>query len=274
MEKKVEKPKNLSAPNTPQNNNKILKCPQCFSIPEIIEDYEGYYKFKCRNNHSSRITLKELLEKCSTSEIFYECSYGNETNAQDKYLLFNFCFKCKKIVCSEKKCLKAHENKCGYDPENYIPCKNLYALCFNHGEELFFYCPKCDINICKKCEGHEEHDIKFMNKMKMDEKEMKLYNYKIEFTKNYLNYIEKKINDFKKEWREDFERNMKEFEEDTKRFLDKNRIQIELIQSILNTYKIKGNICIENHKNIKTFCSIPEFKFELPKYGINEKKNI
>ena len=44
-----------------------------------------------------------------------------------------------------------------------------------------------------------------------------------------------------------------------------------MIQSILNTYKIKGNICIENHKNIKTFCSIPEFKFELP-YGINEKK--
>ena len=111
-----------------------------------------------------------------------------------------------------------------------------------------------------------------MNKMKVDEKEMKLYNYKIEFTKNYLNYIEKKINDFKKEWREDFERNIKEFEENTKRFLDKNRMQIELIQSILNTYKIKGNICIENHKNIKTFCSIPEFKFELPKYGINEKK--
>jgi hypothetical protein len=108
--------------------------------------------------------------------------------------------------------------------------------------------------------------------MKIDEKEIKLYNYKIEFTKNYLNYIEKKINDFKKEWREDFERNMKYLEERTKEFLDKNRLQIELIQNILNTYKIKGNICIENYKNIKTFCSIPEFKFDLP-YGINEKRD-
>ena len=226
MEKKVEKTTNLSAPNTPQKNYKILKCPECFSIPEIKEDWNGYYKFKCRNNHSSSITLKELLEKCSTSELFYKCSYGNETNAQDKYLLFNFCFKCKKIVCSEKKCQKVHENKCGFDPENFIACKNLYALCYNHGEELFFYCPKCDINICKKCEGHEEHNIKFMYQTNIGEKEIKLYNYKIEFTKNYLNYIEKKINDFKKEWREDFERDMKYFEERTKGFLDKNRMQI------------------------------------------------
>ena len=44
-----------------------------------------------------------------------------------------------------------------------------------------------------------------------------------------------------------------------------------MIQSILNTYKIKGNICIENYKNIKKFCKINEFKFKLP-YGINEQK--
>ena len=59
----------------------------------------------------------------------------------------------------------------------------------------------------------------------------------------------------------------------TKNFLDKNRLQIELIQNILNTYKIKGNICIENYKNIKTFCNIPEFKFNLPNYGVKEKKD-
>ena len=107
--------------------------------------------------------------------------------------------------------------------------------------------------------------------MKIDEKEMKLYNYKIEFCKNYINYIEKEINKFKKDWREYFERNMKNFEENAKSFLEKNRTQIELIENILNTYKIKGNVCIENYKNIKKFCKINEFKFKLP-YGINEKK--
>ena len=56
-----------------------------------------------------------------------------------------------------------------------------------------------------------------------------------------------------------------------KNFLEKNRTQIELIENILNTYKIKGNVCIENYKNIKKFCKINEFKFKLP-YGINEKK--
>ena len=44
-----------------------------------------------------------------------------------------------------------------------------------------------------------------------------------------------------------------------------------MIQSILNTYKIKGNVCIENYKNIKNFCNIIELKFNLP-YGIDEKR--
>lgn len=260
----------IISPITPQIPH-ILKCPECFNIPEIIEDYDGYYEYKCRNKHNESLKLKELINKCSTSDTFYKCSYGNETNLQDEYLFFFFCFKCQKIICSEKKCQKAHKNECGQDSEKFIPCKNLVSLCYEHGEKLFFYCPKCDINICEKCEGHEEHNIKFMNQMKIDEKEMKLYNYKIEFCKNYMNYIEKEINKFKKDWREDFERSMKYFEERAKRFLEKNRTQIELIENILNTYKIKGNVCIENYKNIKNFCKINEFKFKLP-YGINEQK--
>ncbi len=83
---------NLSAADIPRKDCKILKCPECYGIPEIIEDYNGIYEVKCRNNHSSRIELKELLKKCSTSEIYYKCSYGNETNSQDKYILFNFLF--------------------------------------------------------------------------------------------------------------------------------------------------------------------------------------
>ena len=149
----LNKSMNLNAPNTPQILNQILKCPECFSIPEIKEDYNGYYKYKWRNNHSSRIQLEDLLNKCLTSDLFYKCSYGNETNLQDKYLLFNFCTKCKKLLCSEKKCQKAHENECGYDPESFIPSKNLNSLCYNHGEKLFFYCPKCDINVCKNARG-------------------------------------------------------------------------------------------------------------------------
>ena len=49
----------------------------------------------------------------------------------------------------------------------------------------------------QKCEGHEDHNIKLMNQMKIDEKDIQLYTYKIEFTKNYLKYIEKQIKKFK-----------------------------------------------------------------------------
>ena len=258
---------NLNAPKTPQNPDRILKCPECFNIPQIKEDYDGDYKYNCRNNHNESLELNELLDKCSTLEVSYKCSYGNETNLQNKYLFFHFCPKCKKIFCSEKKCQIAHEKECKQEIENLIPCKYLSSLCYEHGEKLLFYCPECEINICEKCKGHEEHNIKLMIEMKIDEKEIKLYNYKIEFTQNYLDYIEKKINIFKEEWREDFERTARYFDEKVKNFLDKNRTQIKLIKSILNTYKIKGNICIENYKNIKNFCQIPEFKFNLP-YGI------
>jgi len=261
---------NLNAPNTPQILNQILKCPECFNIPEISKNYWGEYIYKCRNNHNESLELNELIEKCCVPEI-YKCSFGNETNLQDKYLLFNFCFKCKKIICSERNCQKTHEEQCD-EKNNFIPCKNLVSLCYEHGEKLSFYCPKCDINICEKCEGHEEYNIKFMNKMKIEEKEIKLYDFKIQATNNYLNYIEKKVNDFKKEWKEYFESSFKYFEENIKYFFEKNRNQAKLIQNILNTYKIKGNISIENYKNIKIFCKIPELKFNLP-YGINEKKD-
>ena len=64
---------------------------------------------------------------------------------------------------------------------------------------------------------------------------------------------------------------MSYFEERTKTFLDKNKNQIKLIQNILNTYKLIGNISIENYKNIKKFCKFNEFKFILPG-SINKKK--
>ena len=103
-----------------------------------------------------------------------------------------------------------------------------------------------------------------MNTMKIDEKTIKLYSYKIEFTNNYLNYIEKEINNFKKEWKDYFEKSMKYLDEKIKDFFNKNREQIKLLQSIINSYKKRGNICIENYNNIKKFCDIPEFKFILP----------
>jgi hypothetical protein len=109
--------------------------------------------------------------------------------------------------------------------------------------------------------------------MKIEEKKLKLYYYKIEFTNHYLNYIEKEINNFKKEWKDNFERSMKILDEKVKKFLGINREQIKLILSILNTYKKRGNISIENYKNIKAFCDIPEFKFILPD-EIKEKKNL
>lgn len=263
--------------NTQVNNlntktcDTFLKCPQCYKIPEISYNYDNYYNYKCRNNHKEELELNKILDKCTTSKILFKCSYGNETNTENNYLLFNLCYKCKKIICSEKNCQKAHRSECSDDLEYLINCKDLCSLCYEHGEKLLFYCPKCDINVCEKCKGHEDHNIVLMNTMKFEDKKLKLYYYKIEFTNNYLNYIEKEINNFKKEWKDDFERNMKYFDENVKNFLDKNREQIKLIQSILNTYKKRGNICIENYKNIKTFCDIPEFKFTLP-YGVEKKK--
>ena len=57
-----------------------------------------------------------------------------------------------------------------------------------------------------------------MNKMKIEEKTIKLYSYKIEFSNDYLNYIEKEINNFKKEWKDYFERSMKYLDEKIKEF--------------------------------------------------------
>ena len=50
----IEEALHLNAPNTSDNSNKILKCPECFSIPIIRNEYDGDYSYKCRNNHKSK----------------------------------------------------------------------------------------------------------------------------------------------------------------------------------------------------------------------------
>ena len=50
------------------------------------------------------------------------------------------------------------------------------------------------------------------------------------------------------DWRNDFEKKMNDLEKKVKLFFDKNRNQIKLVQNIINTYKVKGNISIENYK--------------------------
>lgn len=161
---------------------KILKCPECFSIPEISYDNDGYYKYKCRNNHKERLQLNELLDKCLISDILYKCVFCNKTNNKDNFLFFYYCFNCKKVICSKEKCLKIHKKKCSEDFNNFIPCNNLTSLCYEYGEKLNLYCINCDLNICEKCKGHEKHEIKFMNQMTIDLK------------KKILNYIIIKLN--------------------------------------------------------------------------------
>ena len=205
------------------SEKKILKCPECFSIPEILDNNDGYYEYKCRNNHTGKLLLNELLDKYSVSDILFKCIFCNKTNSKDNLIILFYCFKCKKTICSKEKCLKRHREKCDEDINNFIYCNNLTSICNEHKEKLILYCSKCDINICEKCKGHKGHNIKFINEMIIDEQDIKLYKYKIEFNNNYLNYIENEINKFKMDWRDNFEKEMNDFEERVKLFLDKNR---------------------------------------------------
>lgn len=52
--------------------------------------------------------------------------------------MFFLCFKCKKIICSEKNWQKAHRNECSEELDNLINCKDLSSLCNEHGKRNFF----------------------------------------------------------------------------------------------------------------------------------------
>ena len=110
----------------------FLKCPQCYKIPEISYNYWNYYNYKCSNNHEEESESNNPSDKCTTSKILIKCSYGNETNTENNYLLFNLCYKCKKIICSEKNGQKAHRSEFSEDLEYLINCKDLSSLYYEH----------------------------------------------------------------------------------------------------------------------------------------------
>jgi uncharacterized C2H2 Zn-finger protein len=79
-----------------KTSDAFLKCPQCYKIPEITKSYWNNFNYKCNNNHKEELKLNELLNKCTTSKILYNCSYGNESNTEENYLFLIYAINAKK----------------------------------------------------------------------------------------------------------------------------------------------------------------------------------
>ena len=225
-------------------NLESYNCIDCNSEIEITNinicnddlSQEDIIEFNCYNcgikGKKFKKNLKQYIDSMINHHLFNKCCICGVIQFDRKNKLFNYCIRCKKIFCEDKKCLLFH--KCGnyfinLREKNYICLNDSHFKKYNGESNYTNYCEEKRKNLCDECykeEGHPSHkNDKLILKYNNSKEEIDILLKIIELlrkrekriTDNKINEIEKKINNeiekleltFKKE-NEYYENNMKE----------------------------------------------------------------
>ena len=135
------------------------KCPECSSIPEIINiDYENNnIEIQCPF-HIKKIKLHNFInEIIKYNYNFSICNFCNKTMPKNISKLFQYCYNCNKKICPN--CFNTHDLT-----HKIIYINELNNKCKKHFNELYTsFCLKCQQNICNECKKSKLHinHIKF-----------------------------------------------------------------------------------------------------------------
>ena len=147
--------------------------------------------------------LNEILEtqNIDTSKIICNICNKNNLSLAFDYSIYK-CLTCGKNICSL--CKTNHDIKhklINYEENHYI--------CEKHNEEYISYCSECKLNLCSKCEIHENHERILFSHCLPDNEELnrikrelnlciQQFNNEINSLINLLNDVKKKMNIFYK----------------------------------------------------------------------------
>ena len=219
----------------------ILKCFHCNQIYEIsLINNSKNIKIYCRKCDFTLdfdiMDFDKFIDDLNCLECRKKISENNQ---------INYCFLCKKNICSE--CSRNHlhkEDKDSIKSNNYIYPNNLFELfCNKHNKICYNYCIECNKNICPECEieCHINHstqifDYKKICKLISDKKT------KLKFEKEKLVKIKKLV--------DDCINSLKIFFEELILNKEKEIYYKEKIIQELEVFKL-DNILIKNTKNLK-----------------------
>ena len=256
------------------NNIDKIVCPECGELSILEINHRNYIlKSTCPNNHIIEDTLinfinrsEEKLEKLKENIECFDCK-KKMSQLKNKEKDIYKC-KCGKYICSG--CKKKHEeqkeeniinrdNKEEEDEDDEdededdkkhllvnFSEKDFKCTCYNSVEEYYYFCKKCNKNLCNGCEADHPSDHPIFNFSEETEKALleKDLNAKKEKFKN----LKKNINEFLKklhDLKEKLEQKIKDLEQTLKAYLDVNNY-------ILTKYKVG----YWNYQTIKSIIKI------------------
>ena len=243
------------------SQNIISRCPNsnCIFIPQIyLFNKEGidYIHYKCKNGHEDDISLEKYLLKSKNKQLdSVLCDYHKNINAQ------LYCFKCKKFICKNCKLKHDMENK----EHSLIDINNIDKYCPEHNEICVIYCEDCEKSFCTYCPNHpKNHNVELIQRMKIEEKEIKNLENQIQNSKKFMIKIKKL-----------YEKIIEEINKSYKEYKEMNELEIKLIEDLMMTYKNaerQQKLNAEIIMNIKNNIILNEMKDEINmKEGINKK---
>ena len=284
-------------------------CTKCSSNIKIIslDDKNLKISFEClnkdlNNNHQIQtMSINEYIKKMlMNTYLFSKCSICNKLqNLSKDSSIFKYCIQCKEVICDQ--CKEKHINNNNHTKDHYFINNNETRIkCLSHcqNNNIIEYCVDCKKNLCKECLKTRIH--KTHNKYPMDEllllDENKLNHKKIidllvkekenlEFQKqNFINNLNNKINEAKKDLMEKYENKNKEIkiklENDLKIKNDKLQNDLkELKQKYLKDVKfLKNQIEADKNKIIENYNKEKEinekyYNDEIYKYTNQQKNN-
>mgnify|MGYP006873070453 CR=1 FL=1 len=250
--------------------NQSYSCTECSSLIEItsLDEINNILSFKCPLHGANTMTIKDYLTNMVKNTFLYStCSSCKKNQKQiNNNEIFNYCTKCKLIICNN--CLANH------DREHYIikNNKNLTVCPLHPKNNNLGYCLDCNCHICKECMKHRkhmEHKKKIFQEIEPSEEEINSLSNVIKQYKDDIKHFEtEKYNEIIKIESELNQEKDKE-EDDYKKLVDKTEKNkdIELKESKAN-FEIEIN---EIKRKCQKECEEKRKIFENNKESINNK---
>ncbi len=230
---------------------------------EIPNSPKGSIKLFALQNTSEGIKIKCTYDNNFEEEIKFDnfISLINSSISAKNYLYHRVSKKNFTFAFSESRDLNSSVEistpKSTILNEDVVQISN-NNYCFFHNEKMISYCHDCQMNVCEKCNNHNNHDL-----IKMED--LFLSNEKIDKLNKTINQAELTIERFVEKTKE----KIKCLEKSLENFREMNLKEISLTRELLKLYEMKKQ---KNELNFHYIYNIENFiKFNFP-FQLPEEK--
>ena len=256
-------------------------CPKCYFIPKISlitnpkNEKQKLIKYSCPNNHNEEIELEKFINTYKyIPENIIKCELKKDENSFGHTPPFYYCKECNgKFYC--ELCQENHLN----EHKKLILLEQIDTFCIDCGfnNKYSKFCFDDNISFCHYCSfKHKKHHKFDFDDIVLLNEDIEFFKTKIEDSKKFIEYFKQKIDDSIL-W---LNKEIEYLKKCLFNFEEKNKIEIQFVEDILETYikkKEEKNLNFQIYNNLidiqfNTFKKNFNFEFKLPDFIINIKK--